>query len=277
MKFTAAKSVRARVARLLLSGAVIAAAPLGATYAASLAGLGDWPPRPSGTLGYGCGVALGVVILFEMLLAPRKWLRGRRLGATRVWLKLHVWLGLASLPLALLHSGLGFGGPLPAVTLALFLAVFASGVWGLMMQQWLPQKVLGELPGETIASQIPMLARSSAEEAERLLGTLDGPAGVGRFADAELLPYLRSGKRSNSKLAARSEAERRFREFRAASAPELAIRWDRLKELVDLRRQWDAALSYHFWLHNWLLIHLPLSVLMTGLMVVHAVRALKYW
>ncbi len=277
MKFTAAKSVRARVARLLLADALVTAVPLALCYAAALASAGGWPPRASGTLGYGCGVALGLVILFEMLLAPRKWFRGRRLGATRVWLKLHVWLGLATLPLALIHSGLGFGGPLPAVTLALFLAVFASGVWGLAMQQWLPQKVLGELPGETIASQIPVLARASAEEAERLLGTLGAPAGVGRFGEGELLPYLRSGKRSHSKLAARSEAERRFREFRAASAPELVLGWDRLKELVDLRRQWDAALSYHFWLHNWLLVHLPLSVLMTGLMVVHAVRALKYW
>ena len=29
--------------------------------------------------------------------------------------------------------------------------------------------------------------------------------------------------------------------------------------------------------HNWLLLHLPLSVAMTALMVLHAVRALKFW
>ena len=46
---------------------------------------------------------------------------------------------------------------------------------------------------------------------------------------------------------------------------------------MDVRRQWDAVAVYQFWLHNWLLIHLPLSVGMTALMVVHAVRASKYW
>jgi hypothetical protein len=31
------------------------------------------------------------------------------------------------------------------------------------------------------------------------------------------------------------------------------------------------------WLHNWVLIHLPLSVALTVLLAAHAVTALKYW
>lgn len=279
MRFGSAKSVRGRVGRLVAAATLVTAVPLAAVYAASLAGLGDWPPRPSGALGFACGVAVGAIVLFEMLLAPRKWFRGRRLGATRLWMKVHVWLGLVSLPLVLLHAGLGFGGPLPAATLALFLLVFASGVWGLALQQWLPQKFLTEMPGEVIAAQIPVLADAAAAEAVRVVAALPGPPRreVSGFLDADLLPYLRSGRGSRSALAGRAEADRRFRELATVTTPEAAIAWARLRELVDVRRQWDAVAGYHFWLHNWLLIHLPLSVGMTALMVVHAVRALKYW
>ena len=279
MRFGSAKTVRGRVGRLLAATAVVAAAPVAAVYAASLAGLGDWPPRPSGPLGFACGVGVGAIVLFEMLLAPRKWLRGRRLGATRVWMKVHVWLGLASLPLVLVHAGFGLGGPLPAATLVLFLLVFASGVWGLALQQWLPQKFLTDTPGEVIVAQIPVLAESAAAEAARVVAALPGPPRreVTGFLDRDLLPYLSRGRGSRSALAGRAEADRRFRELAAAATPEAAIAWERLRELVDVRRQWDAVAVYHFWLHNWLLIHLPLSVGMTALMVVHAVRALKYW
>jgi hypothetical protein len=51
----------------------------------------------------------------------------------------------------------------------------------------------------------------------------------------------------------------------------------RMEQLADLRRQWDAEVRINFWLHNWLVVHLPLSVGMTVLMLVHAARALKYW
>ena len=279
MRFGSAKSVRGRVGRLLATTVVVTATPVAAAYVASLAGVGDWPPRPSGPLGFACGVGVGAIVLFEMLLAPRKWLRGRRLGATRVWMKAHVWLGLVALPLVLVHAGFGFGGPLPATTLVLFLLVFASGVWGLALQQWLPQKFLTDMPGEVIAAQIPVLAEAAAGEAARVVAARPGPPRreVAGFLDRDLLPYLTRGRGSRSALAGRAEADRRFRELAAVSTPEAAIAWARLRELVDLRAQWDALAVYHFWLHNWLLVHLPLSVGMTALMLVHAVRALKYW
>jgi hypothetical protein len=50
-----------------------------------------------------------------------------------------------------------------------------------------------------------------------------------------------------------------------------------LEELADRRRGWDAQARVQWWLHNWLLVHLPASAAMTMLMTVHAVKALKYW
>ena len=72
----------------------------------------------------------------------------------------------------LIHAGFGFGGPLTTVTLILFLLVTLSGIWGLIMQQWLPQKMLQEIPGETVATQINRLGNYHADEASRLISAL---------------------------------------------------------------------------------------------------------
>ena len=351
------RSVPGRVAAVVFATAGVTAAGVLLTLAGGLVRLWPWPPQPSSWFGVLTGFALLAIVFFEMALLPRKWFRGARLGATKVWMALHIWVGLAGLPVVLVHAGFGLGGPLPAVTLVLFLLVTASGVWGLVMQQWLPTKILAEIPGETVASQVdnamryyteldPAKARSrtaarvvdavrtepvgvdgavdprlpfkpglayrlvedlitvppeydeliSGGAAMKVVGgraegapTFGTPtrnqavvvgqpaAELEEFRDRVLLPYLRDGRRSGSPLAARAEAERRFARLRDMVPREALPAIDRLAELCDLRRQWDALTRLNFWLHNWLLFHLPLSVAMTVLMIVHAIRALKYW
>ena len=321
------RSVPGRVAAVVFATAGVTAAGVLLTLAGGLVRLWPWPPQPSSWFGVLTGFALLAIVFFEMALLPRKWFRGARLGATKVWMALHIWVGLAGLPVVLVHAAFGFGGPLPAVTMVLFLLVTASGVWGLVMQQWLPTKILAEIPGETVASQVDNAMRFHAEvdtrarsgEAFRLIedlitvppeydelisggaamkvvgGRAEGAPTLGtptrnravvvgqpaaelkEFRDRVLLPYLRDGRRSGSPLAARAEAERRFARLRDMVPREALPAIDRLAELCDLRRQWDALTRLNFWLHNWLLFHLPLSVAMTVLMIVHAIRALKYW
>ena len=51
----------------------------------------------------------GGIILFEMLLWPRKSLwRGWRLGRTKLWMTAHIWLGLLTTSLAALARRLSF-------------------------------------------------------------------------------------------------------------------------------------------------------------------------
>ena len=47
--------------------------------------------------------------------------------------------------------------------------------------------------------------------------------------------------------------------------------------MCEERRQWDRQARLHFWLHNWLWVHFPLSVALVVLMFVHIWAALKYW
>lgn len=299
-----------RVANILALLTAVTAAGIGGVFLGSYTGWWDWPPRPSSGFGVGCGLLGGGIVLFEMAILARKRFRGRRLGATQVWLRLHIWLGVACLPVIILHTGFHAGGALPTLTLALFLVVIASGVWGLIMQQWLPEKMLADVPWETVSSQVDFTGEHSAAEAVRLITVLvDGelpPAGgqvmlpspvqdvrlsgrvvplvVGQpatdlrlFTSRFLLPYLRRGRRSGSPLTSRAESERWFGRLREAAPPAAHPAVLRLQELCNARRQWDSLVRLNRWLHNWVLVHTPVSVLMTGVMSVHAVRAMKFW
>lgn len=273
-------SVRRRVSAVLVAAGVSFGGGVVAAWVGSLFSAWEWPPRPSGWFGVTLGFVAGGVVLFEMLIWPRKLLRRWRLGATRRWLQLHVWVGFVSLPVVVLHTGFGFGGPLPAATLILFLAVYASGVWGLILQQWLPQKMLADIPGETVSSEAGTLGDGFAAEADMLTqaAVADGADAteLAAFRDTVLVPYLRHGPRV-SPLGERAEADRRFARL-AESVPSAArTHVRRLRRLAEARRQLDRQRFLHAWLHGWLAVHLPLSVAMTGLMVLHAVRALKYW
>jgi hypothetical protein len=287
------RSVSGRIWAIVFAtfGVTFAGVLLAAAGAA--ARLWTWPPQPSSTLGVTCGIVGGMIVVFEMLILPRKWYRGKRLGRTRAWMAWHVWIGLICLPVILVHAGFGFGGPLTTTTLILFLITTFSGVWGLIVQQWLPQKMLEDIPGESIASQIDRLGNSLADEAARRVTSLvtvlpeeestkpivSEPlaAELVAFRDEILIPYLRDGSSSKSPLATPADAEQRFARLREAVPPAALQTLDRLQELADLRRRWDRQSRLHIWLHNWLLIHLPVSVAMTTLMFLHAYRALKFW
>lgn len=69
-------------------------------------------PGGSSRVGLACGIAGGAIILFELLLWPRKRVRSWRLGSAQSWLRAHVWLGLLAVPLVLLHARLLFIGGL---------------------------------------------------------------------------------------------------------------------------------------------------------------------
>lgn len=148
------------------------------SFALVLAGVGWWiwesvsaqrlvgGGSPSGLT---CGVLAGLVIVFEMLLWPRKILRRLRLVPAKYWMAAHIWFGLASLPLAIAHCGFHLGGWLPASMMILFVLTILSGLYGLAVQNLLPKWMLRNLPAETIYNQIDYVAKVSVDDARRAL------------------------------------------------------------------------------------------------------------
>ena len=148
-----------------------------AWYALESQGQPRWPgggSRPGlvlGTLG-------GALIFFEFLLWPRKWPKVRtwRIGRTQVWLRAHIWLGLLTVPLILLHSGFGLGGALTLTLMILFALVIASGVIGLLLQNFIPRRMIENVPSETIYSQIDYVSQQACDNAEKLVLAICGGA-----------------------------------------------------------------------------------------------------
>jgi hypothetical protein len=270
-------SPRRRVGCLLLAIAAFGL-PAAGWYSAARIGWVVWPAGSTG-VGLTLGIVAAAIIAFEMLLWPRKQLRGYRLGRAKTWMFWHIWLGLLSVPLAVIHTGFRFGGPLPAAVLVLFLVVIASGVWGLAMQQVLTHKLLHDFPTETVESEVDAVMAHHAAEAARLVEAAEsgGPADPLRaLYREEIEPYLKAGRASRSALASASRAAGVFADL-TARAPAAVATVRRLEDLCAARRLYDRQARIHVWLHNWMLVHLPLSVALTVLLAAHAVTALKYW
>ena len=270
------------------------------------------------------GVLGGLIILFELLLWFRKKVRVWRIGRAQTWLRADIWLGLLCGPLLIYHSGFRMGRALSTVLMVLLLIVLASGVWGLLLQNLLPTRILEQIPAETIYSQIDQLSAQLAAEARELVRATCGPmAGeaesngaeeaaatpflvvgavrsVGRvqgkvletrvaptavpgadalwaFYQETIDPFLRGTARGGSPLRLHERATRFFAELKTRLPPAAHPAADTLAAMCEERRQWDRQARIHFWLHNWLWVHFPLSVALVVLMFVHIWAALRYW
>ena len=157
--------------RWIIAICVVSAATA-AAYAAEWASDGRLPGGSSRT-GLLAGIAGGLIIAFELLLWPRKRVRSWRLGSAQSWLRAHIWLGLLAVPLVLMHARLLFiGGLLNWALMTLFFLVIASGIWGLVLQQYLPQAMLEHVPAETIYEQIGHVARQQCRDVEKLVDAM---------------------------------------------------------------------------------------------------------
>jgi hypothetical protein len=158
-------------------------------------GAETWPGGSS-DIGLVYGVLGGLIILFELALWPRRWpgVRAWRiLGRTQVWMRAHLWLGLLTIPLLWLHSGFTWGGGLSTTLSLLLIAVLGSGIFGLVVQQVIPRLMLSDLPGETIFSQIDVVAAQDLRDADLLVESLCGAVGVAT-PEAELVDFAPAGQ-----------------------------------------------------------------------------------
>ena len=128
--------------------------------------------------GSASGLVFGVVgfgfMVFAAALGARKRVPTWRLGRAKAWMKGHLWLGLLSLPLILFHAGFHFGGTLTQVLMWLLIITVASGVYGAVLQHYLPKRMTADAPLETIYDEIGNVRRLLAAEADRSVESLCG-------------------------------------------------------------------------------------------------------
>src|SRR6195256_4048106 len=115
------------------------------------------PQRSVGgtSLGLIFGTIALSIFIFAALLGVRKKLVLWRVGTLQRWMRAHIWLTLLTIPLVILHSGFRLGGPMTTLLMALYLVVMVSGIYGLVLQHYVPTVMMERLPAESVYEQIP--------------------------------------------------------------------------------------------------------------------------
>ncbi|MBY0228516.1 MAG: hypothetical protein K2W96_04470 [Gemmataceae bacterium] len=242
------------------------------------------PLSSSSGLGFWCGVAAALLIGSEFVLSFAKRFRGAwimRYFRARWFMLAHLVAGLAAIPLSIIHSNWRFGGPLTAWLMLLFLVVSASGVWGMLMQQVIPRRMLDELPEETVSALGGIAKERLEEEAVRLVAALQAVAPalrirdqIGAFQKEELLPFLRG---QPSALRDPRRAAGAFTQLAEELPAEAQGDLRKLETCAEARRQLDRQRRLEGWLHGWLVLHVPLSFALLVLLVWHILAGLKFW
>jgi hypothetical protein len=149
-------------------------------------------PRPSG--GSAVGLFFGIVgfgfMIFAALLGARKRVPVWRLGRAQAWMRGHLWLGLLSLPMILFHGAFHFGGTMTQVLMWLLIVAVGSGLFGAVLQNYLPRVMTVDVPLETIYAEIGNVRRLLRDEADRDVDSICGPLG---FAHNESTEEQRAG------------------------------------------------------------------------------------
>jgi hypothetical protein len=276
-------------------------------------------PSGGSWLGLLYGIAGFGLMLFAGLLGARRKVRVWRIGRAQTWMRGHLWLGLLSLPVIVLHSGLSFGAGLTAVLMWLLMIVVVSGLAGAWLQHTWPRRLLHEVPMETIYDQIDHVRRQLLDEADTVVAQACGkleletivPLGVNAYdrkvaggvtqnasvsaaalattdrIDAEVSAplrefYVREMREfvdrpiATHPLADRSAAAARFEKVRALVPRDFHPAIADLENICEEERQLMRQARLHRILHSWLLVHVPLSMALLVLAVVHIVVALRY-
>lgn len=89
-----------------------------------------------------------------------------------------------------------------------------------------------------------------------------------------VIDYLLAGR--SKRLTSGQRIDWYFEDLARRVRPEARPAIDELCSLCQRRRQLNVQQTFHFWLHSWLSIHLPLSVALIWLLAAHVVGALVY-
>jgi hypothetical protein len=196
------------------------------------------------------------------------------LGSSSTWLQFHIYGGLLSGVVFVVHiAGRVPNGGFEVVLSALFLGVFFSGVIGLLLSRWIPPRLTTRARDsqEVLFERIPIFVRRIRDEVEAMVlecGSQAESTVVPAFYASRLKPFFERPmnfwshvlhiQRPRLKLLREIESQEGY-----LSEVEKSVMGDmveRVKQKDDLDYQYalQALLKY------WLFVHIPLT---SGLLV----------
>ncbi len=238
-------------------------------------------PHGGSNWGLGYGIAGTLLILLLAFFGIRKrWYRST-FGTLEQWLQSHIYLGLLVLVVLIFHTGMRFNDRIAVTTLVLVIIVVASGVVGAILYVTVPRlltEVESNLTVEEMSDQLNQLARAMA-----------------RIASGRSAAFQRIHDELTRQTTPRGLAGWRLVFSRGRRAKQEAADWARLIGLVPKEEQEDLrqmlVLSrqrkelllrlvyqqrYKNVLEAWLYIHVPFTIALLVMAVVHIAGVFYY-
>jgi len=244
------------------------------------------------------GTLAFLIFLFAAALGVRKKKRLWRIGRVELWLKAHVWFTIFTIPLVLFHSGFAMGSPHTSVIMWLYFIVMGTGFFGIAMQNVIPVLLKERLPREVVFEQIPHIRKRAVDLADTLMKDCtptvlkegekpdpkavvikpedeDSVEAIREFLEHDALSYLGMKRGDKHRLGKQRNGDEAFRLLKLNVTPKWLPRVEELQGCCDERRRTDLQTKLQHWLHGWLLIHVPISLLLIILTLWHAIVAVR--
>ena len=258
------------------------------------------PPNGGTWLGYTLGTIAALLVLWLLALGVRKRSYRSTLGTVRGWVSAHVYLGVALLLVATLHTGFHFGRNVHTLSYALMCLVIVTGVVGVVLYARYPARMSANRQGRTREQLVEEVNDLNAR-ALRVAQALPAPflEAVRSARDRLVLgggawTLLTGRDRSRVVLPGSDGASApRANPFQATLIAwlgdqlarcqdgELAPRIQSLLTLISAKRvaveRLKRDLAFQAWLDAWLYLHVPLSFALLAALLAHVISVFLYW
>ena len=245
----------------------------------------DVEPRHNGGswLGYLLGTAGAGLIVWLSLLGIRKRAMTRGRWSLKAWTSAHVYLGIALIVVATLHTGFQFGLNVHTLAYLLMMLVILSGVYGISVYALLPQG-LSDSRSEMTAPQMIEAVNSLDKQIQitaQSLSDEDGAVVLGALGQD---PFGGGAWRRLSGSYPRCGTTSALQVVRARVEESAGKEQASLEQVVQLLEKKAAALQRlrgyvqrRALLEIWLFVHIPLTFVLLAALVAHIISVFFYW
>ena len=214
-------------------------------------------PSGSTTLGLTLGIAAFLLMVLLVGLALKRRVPHWRMGSAQLWLRGHLWGGLLIVLLVALHSSFKLGGPLTTWLWLLLSVVTVSGIFGLLLQRFVPSLLLHRVKGETVAQQLRRQIDALPQLAQHAIADHGDNEPLTQFYEEHARPYLAGSPAAVLNSPDRTESM--FQSLRTMTPEPVHAAVDTLHQLCVRRRELQQQRFWMRLLHAWLILHVPLS------------------
>jgi hypothetical protein len=225
------------------------------------------------------GIAASVLFLIDLLYPLRRRLFGFLFQSAQGWIQFHIYGGSVAFFFVIVHSGFKWpAGTLGWLLLGLSFWAMLSGLFGVWLQKWVPALMASGLSVEALFERIPELVARLKEDAESLIQ--DSSEMLERFYADDVRPVMAGIDPSwGYLLDVRSGRDARLAGFSRLSpflTEEERPRLEDLKMILTEKLELDAQYSLQRLLQIWVVVHVPPSILLFGIMLFHIWTSLSY-